>query len=93
MSGTFRSAKQTFQVQGDWIPAGDQGSDLLGFFGHPFGPTSPMGLVGLATLTNTCTPSCVASHQYKLTETSVSPQLSTKLPGVGKPTLLVHLHS
>jgi hypothetical protein len=52
-----------------------------------------MGLVGLATLTNTCAPTCVASNHYKLVEVSVSPQVATTLPGVGKPTLLVQLHT
>ena len=93
MSGTFRSAHQTFTVEGDWIPAADEGSDLLRFYGRPFGPKSPLGLVGLATLANTCSPSCVASTHYKLVETSVSPQISTKLPGVGKPSLVLQLHT
>lgn len=93
MGGSFHSAHQWFPVHGDWIPAADQGSDLLRFYGHPFGPKSPLGLVGLATLTNTCTPSCVASNTRKLVEMSVSPQISARLPGVGKPALLLHLHT
>jgi hypothetical protein len=92
MSGTFHSAHTTFHVQGDWIPAADQGSDLLRFYGHPFGVKSPMGLVGVATLANTCTPTCVASKRYRLVEVSVSPQVSAKVPGVGKAALLLQLH-
>jgi hypothetical protein len=93
MSGKFHSAHRTFPVYGDWIPAADEGSDLLRFYGHPYGPKSPLGLVGLATLFNTCTPSCVASNHFKLVETSVSPQLSAKLPGVDKRSLLLRLHT
>jgi hypothetical protein len=93
MSGMFRSARQAFQVSGDWIPAADQGSDLLRFYGHPFGPKSPLGLVGVATLGNTCTPSCVASKHYQLQELSGLATLPNKLPGVGQPSLLVQLRT
>src|SRR5437588_8954970 len=48
MAGTFHSNKKSFRVAGDWIPAGDAGSDLLRFYGHPFGQRSPIGLVGVA---------------------------------------------
>lgn len=91
-SGTFRSAHQSFQVYADWVPTAGQGSHLLRFHGHPFSPTSPLGLVGLATLANTYMPTCVASNHYNLTKTSVSPQISAKLPGMGKASLILHLH-
>ena len=80
--GTFRSAHKSFQVKGDWIPAGDAGSDLLRFYGHPFTATSPIGLVGVAILYNTCNPYCAASKHYKLV---VVPTLTLpkKLPGTG----------
>ncbi len=84
--GSFRSARHSFQVRGDWIPAGDQGSYLLRFYGHPFTPKSPIGLVGVAILYNTCTPYCAASKRYKLL---VVPTLTLPktLPGVGKRSL------
>ena len=91
MQGWFYSARHRYTVHGDWIPAADQGSDLLRFYGRPFGPTSPVGLVGVATLANTCVPSCVASRHYKLVEVSPSPMLSRRLPGVGKASLQLRL--
>ena len=93
LSGIFRSARQSFRVIGDWIPAADQGSDLLRFYGHPFGPKSPQGLVGVATLSNTCTPTCVASTRYKLQELPGLATLPNKLPGVDLPSLLVQLRT
>jgi hypothetical protein len=82
LQGTFRSAHNSFPVQGDWIPAADAGSYLLRFYGHPFAPTSPIGLVGVAILYNTCTPYCAASKHYKLL---VVPTLTLPktLPGTG----------
>jgi hypothetical protein len=89
--GSFRSAHHSFQVRGDWIPAGDAGSDLLRFYGHPFTPNSPIGLVGVAILYNTCTPYCAASRHYKLV---VVPTLSLpkKLPGTGTTSLALTIH-
>lgn len=89
--GSFRSAHRSFQVRGDWIPAGDAGSDLLRFYGHPFTPTSPIGLVGVAILYNTCTPYCAASRHYKLV---VVPTLTLpkKLPGTGTKSLALTAH-
>ena len=92
MSGSFRSGSKSYAVHGDWVPAADQGIDLLRFYGHPFGPKSSTGLVGLATLGNTCAPSCVASNHYKLAEVSI-PLLSGKLPGINKPSLVLQLHT
>jgi hypothetical protein len=93
MSGTFRSRRQSFRVMWDWIPAADQGSDLLRFYGHPFGPKSPVGLVGVATLGNTCNPTCVASKQYRLQEVPNLATLPNTLPGVGQPSILLRLSS
>jgi hypothetical protein len=89
MTGSFRSANRSFKMSGDWIPAGDAGSDLLRFYGHPFGPKSPMGLVGVATLTNTCNPNCAASKHDILGEVSGLPQLNSTLPGVGKRSIIL----
>ncbi|HZU12545.1 MAG TPA: hypothetical protein VFB58_06865 [Chloroflexota bacterium] len=82
LQGRFRSARQSFPVRGDWIPAGDQGSYLLRFYGHPFTPSSPMGLVGVAILYNTCTPNCAASRHYKLVVDRTL-TLPKTLPGTG----------
>jgi hypothetical protein len=90
--GSFRSAHKSFAVKGDWIPAGDAGSDLLRFYGHPFTPTMPIGLVGVAILYNTCTPYCAASKHYKLV---VVPTLTLpkKLPGTGTTSLALTIHA
>lgn len=90
--GSFRSAHKSFQVKGDWVPAGDAGSDLLRFYGHPFTPTMPIGLVGVAILYNTCVPYCAASKHYKLV---VVPTLTLpkKLPGTGTTSLALTIHA
>jgi hypothetical protein len=64
--GTLSHAGQSYHVEGDWIPAGDAGGDLLRFFGHPFQSSSFVGLVGLATLYNTCSPDCADGRTYLL---------------------------
>ena len=91
MAGTFHSSKKSFRVAGDWIPAGDAGSDLLRFYGHPFGQRSPIGLVGVATLANTCNPYCAASTHYRLREVPNLITLRTTLPGVGRASLVLRL--
>lgn len=92
MSGRFYSGNKSYPVHGDWIPAGDAGSDLLRFYGHPFGPRSAVGLVGVATLANTCTPNCATSRHYKLTAVPLYRGTTAKLPGVGKASLVVLIH-
>lgn len=91
LQGTFRSTRHSFPVRGDWIPAGDAGSYLLRFYGHPFTATSPIGLVGVAILYNTCNPYCAASKHYKLV---VVPTLTLpkKLPGTGTTSLALTIH-
>jgi hypothetical protein len=91
MAGTFRSARHSYAVTGDHIPAADQGADLLRFYGHPFGPLSSTGLVGVATLANTCTPSCATSLRYRLQEVPNLFSLRNKLPGVGRTAMLLQL--
>jgi hypothetical protein len=62
--GTFKSAGRSYRVEGDWIPAGDAGGDLLRFYGMAFG--SVKGLVGVATLYSTCVPNCASARTYQL---------------------------
>lgn len=83
MSGTLTHAGKQYRMLGDWIPAGDAGSDLLRFYGVPFG--TQQGLVSVAILFNTCTPYCAASRTYKLRTL-----WRWKLPGSNLTTLIVH---
>lgn len=75
--GTLKHNGKSFVVQGDWIPAGDAGGDLLRLYGLAFGTTR--GLVSVATLYSTCNPNCAAARTYKLT-----PVAPWTLPGMGK---------
>lgn len=93
MAGTFHSNKKSFRVAGDWIPAGDAGGDLLRFYGHPFGQRSPIGLVGVATLVNTCNPYCAASTHYRLREVPNLVTLRTTVPGVGRASIVLRLRT
>lgn len=86
-SGSFKSTSKSFPMHGDWIPAGDAGGELLRFYGHPFTPSAPMGLVGLATLYSTCQPNCAQSRTYTLR--GIAP--FTKLPGVNRATLTLKI--
>jgi hypothetical protein len=90
MAGTFRSVRHSYPVKGDWIPAADEGADLLRFYGHPFGSKSAVGLVGVAELGNTCTPSCAGSIRYRLQEV-LNLLTAGKLPGVGRPAIFLQL--
>jgi hypothetical protein len=75
--GSLTHGKKTYHTEGDWIPAADQGSDLLRFYGRPFG--NVQGLVSVAILSNTCTPFCAASTTYTL-----APIKPWTLPGQSK---------
>ncbi|MGH2444243.1 MAG: hypothetical protein ACRDFX_13895 [Chloroflexota bacterium] len=66
LRGTLMHNGQRYHTEGDWIPAGDAGGDLLRFFGHPFPNVKFRGLVGVATLYSTCVPNCAASRVYSL---------------------------
>jgi hypothetical protein len=95
LSGTFSGHGHSYPVKGDWIPAADAGGDLFRFYGHPYGAKTPLGLVGLATLYNTCKPNCAASKTFTLHEIT-SPQLfmvSKTLPGMNRPSLTLTLHA
>lgn len=66
IQGTLRHGTHQYHVEGDWIPAADAGGDLLRFYGHALPRTSYYGLVGVATLYNTCNPNCAAGRHYAL---------------------------
>lgn len=66
LHGTLTYRGTAYVVQGDWIPAGDAGGDLLRFFGHPFPGNTMVGLVSVATLYNMCTPNCAAGRTFQL---------------------------
>jgi hypothetical protein len=87
LSGSFTSRTRSFPVHGDWIPAGDAGGDLLRFYGHPFTPSFPMGLVGLATLYSTCQPNCAQARTYTLRGIAPFP----RLPGVNRGILTLRI--
>jgi hypothetical protein len=70
---------QSFHVEGDWIPAGDSGGDLLRFYGHPFNSRS-WGLVSVATFYSTCDPDCATSPLFDLT--SIRPWTLPTVPKV-----------
>src|SRR5579864_2918512 len=75
--GSLKHAGKTYVTQGDWIPAGDAGGDLLRFYGLAFGTVR--GLVSVATLYSTCNPNCAAARTFKL-----APVSPWTLPGMGK---------
>lgn len=90
MAGMLRSVRHSYPVEGDCIPAADEGADLLRFYGHPFGSKSAVGLVGVAELGNTCTPSCAGSTRYRLQEV-LNLLTAGKLPGVGRSAIFLQL--
>ncbi|MGH2448000.1 MAG: hypothetical protein ACRDFS_05290 [Chloroflexota bacterium] len=73
-TGSLRVKGKVYQLRGDWIPAGDAGGELLRFFGTAFGHVK--GLVGVATLYDTCIPNCAASRHYQL-----SAMIGFSIPG------------
>jgi hypothetical protein len=79
VQGTLVHGSKRYQVEGDWIPAADEGGDLLRFYGHPFPGQKLLGLVGTATLYNACIPFCAASKTYYL-----KPLPSFGIPGYTK---------
>lgn len=85
--GTLAYHNHRYHVEGDHVPAGDAGGELLRFYGHPFGNVSPLGLISVATLYNTCEPSCASGRTYALTTV-----MDWRLPGstVRSVRLVVH---
>lgn len=67
LQGSLTFKHRTYHVEGDWIPAGDAGGDLLRFYGHPFPNNSFIGLISVATLYNMCQPNCAQGVTYALT--------------------------
>jgi hypothetical protein len=79
-TGNLTHNGKTYMVQGDWIPAGDAGGDLLRIYGTPFGTVK--GLVSVATLYSTCEPNCAAARKVVLAPLGSPSEADWSLPGM-----------